>query len=151
MTIKMAGGNKLAVVIVLAVAVMVGVVWPAESATGIGVNWGTLSLHRLSPSTVVDLLKDNKIHKVKLFDADPYVLKALTGTGIEVMVGIPNEMLALLSSSTAASDLWVRQNVSTYLVKGGVDIRFVSFLFWYSKHLLPNLISPVLLLLFCLR
>lgn len=146
----MTEGNKLAVVILLAVAVMVGVVWPAESATGIGVNWGTLSLHRLSPSTVVDLLKDNKIHKVKLFDADPYVLKALTGTGIEVMVGIPNEMLALLSSSTAASDLWVRQNVSTYLVKGGVDIRYVAvgnepFLSSYSgqfqSYVIPALMN----------
>ena len=94
-----------------------------ESA--IGVNWGTISFHRLKPSTVVDLLKDNKIRKVKLFDADPDALTALMGTGIEVMIGIPNEMLAPFSSSTAASDLWVRQNVSRYLVKGGADIRYI--------------------------
>ncbi|KAJ6332440.1 hypothetical protein OIU76_010770, partial [Salix suchowensis] len=91
-----------------------------ESA--IGVNWGTISFHRLKPSTVVDLLKDNKITKVKLFDADPDALAALVGSGIEVMVGIPNEMLAALSSSTDASDLWVRQNVSRYVFKGGADI-----------------------------
>lgn len=96
----------------------------AESA--IGVNWGTLSFRKLKPSTVVDLLKDNKIEKVKLFDADPDVLRALMGSGIQVMVGIPNEMLAAISSSTAVSDLWVRQNVSRYVVKGGVDIRFLS-------------------------
>lgn len=89
----------------------------------IGVNWGTISLHRMSPSTVVDLLKDNKIQKVKLFDADPDVMKGLMGSGLEVMVGIPNDMLALLSSSVAASDLWVSQNVSRYMVKGGVNIR----------------------------
>ncbi|KAJ6741405.1 GLUCAN ENDO-13-BETA-GLUCOSIDASE BG1-RELATED-RELATED [Salix viminalis] len=92
-----------------------------ESA--IGVNWGTISFHRLKPSTVVDLLKDNMITKVKLFDADPDALAALVGSGIEVMVGIPNEMLAALSSSTDASDLWVRQNVSRYVFKGGADIR----------------------------
>lgn len=96
----------------------------AESA--IGVNWGTVSFRKLKPSTVVDLLKDNNIEKVKLFDADPEVLGALMGSGIQVMVGIPNEMLAAISSSTAVSDLWVRQNVSRYLVKGGVDIRFLS-------------------------
>jgi hypothetical protein len=96
-----------------------------ESA--IGVNWGTISFHRLKPSTVVDLLKDNKIKRVKLFDADPGSLTALMGSGIEVMVGIPNEMLAALSSSTDASDLWVRQNVSRYVVKGGADIRLFSF------------------------
>lgn len=92
--------------------------------SGIGVNWGTLALHRLSPETVVDLLKDNKISKVKLFDADPSSMRALMGSGIEVMVGIPNEMLALLGASTSASDLWVAQNVSSYMVKGGVNIKY---------------------------
>lgn len=96
----------------------------AESA--VGVNWGTISFHRLNPSTVVDLLKNNKISKVKIFDTDPGVLKALMGSGIQVMVGIPNEMLAALSSSTAASDFWVRQNVTSYVGKGGVDIRSLS-------------------------
>ncbi|EEF37353.1 glucan endo-1,3-beta-glucosidase 5 [Ricinus communis] len=96
----------------------------AES--GIGVNWGTVSFRKLKPSTVVDLLKDNNIQKVKLFDTDPDVMKALVGSGIQVMVGIPNEMLASLSSSTAVSDMWVRQNISTYLVKGGVDIRYIA-------------------------
>lgn len=94
--------------------------------SGIGVNWGTLSVHRMSPETVVNLLKDNKISKVKLFDADPYSLKALMGSGIEVMVGITNDMLAALSSSSAASDLWVSQNVSRYMVKGRVNIKYVS-------------------------
>ncbi|XP_068637859.1 glucan endo-1,3-beta-glucosidase 5 [Aristolochia californica] len=96
----------------------------AESA--IGVNWGTVSSHRLSPTVVVDLLKQNKIQKVKLFSADPFVLRALKGSGIQVMVGIPNEMLGLLASSPAAADALVRQNVSTYAVKGGVDIRYVA-------------------------
>ncbi|PNX78097.1 glucan endo-1,3-beta-glucosidase 5-like protein, partial [Trifolium pratense] len=92
----------------------------AESA--IGVNWGTISSHRLKPSTVVNLLRDNKISKVKLFEAEPDVLKALMGSGIQVMVGIPNEMLSLLGSSSVAADYWVRQNVSAYMIKGGADI-----------------------------
>ncbi|OUZ99253.1 Glycoside hydrolase [Macleaya cordata] len=118
-----------------------------ESA--IGVNWGTVSLHRLSPSIVVDLMKDNKIQKVKLFDSDPVVLRALVGSGIEVMVGIPNEMLALLSSSPVASDMWVRQNISAYMVKGGVDIRYIAvgnepFLTSYSGQF-QSYVVPALL------
>ncbi|CAN1753306.1 Glucan endo-1,3-beta-glucosidase 5 [Linum perenne] len=97
--------------------------WFRVGESAIGVNWGTVSFHRLKPSTVVDLLKDNKIGKVKLFDADPGSLQALMGSGIQVMVGIPNEMLSTISSSTTAADLWVRQNVSRYVVKGGADIR----------------------------
>ncbi|KAI7731472.1 hypothetical protein M8C21_026896 [Ambrosia artemisiifolia] len=95
-----------------------------ESA--IGVNWGTVSNHRLSPSTVVDLLKVNKIQKVKLFDADQDCLRALMGSGIEVMVGVSNDLLATVSSSTAASDLWVAQNVSRYMVKGGANIKYIA-------------------------
>lgn len=103
------------------------VVWSSSAPlveSAIGVNWGTVSFHRLKPSTVVDLLQENKIQKVKLFDADSGSLRALRGSGIQVMVGIPNEMLTLLSSSAAASDLWVRQNISAYMGKGGVDIRY---------------------------
>ncbi|KAL3627223.1 hypothetical protein CASFOL_028586 [Castilleja foliolosa] len=113
--------RKIPVLILFCVSVTMGVV-----ESGIGVNWGTLSNHRLSPETVVDLLKDNRISKVKLFDADPAALKALMGSGIEVMIGIPNEMLAPISSSSSSSDLWVSQNVSRYMVKGGANIKYVA-------------------------
>ncbi|XP_049392120.1 glucan endo-1,3-beta-glucosidase 5 [Solanum stenotomum] len=111
----------------LAVSVLLFLCWGViEVESGIGVNWGTISLHKMSPFTVVDLLKQNKIQKVKLFDADPAVMKGLMGSGLEVMVGIPNDMLAGLSSSTSAADLWVAQNVSRYMVKGGVNIKYVA-------------------------
>lgn len=98
---------------------------------------------------MVDLLKDNKISKVKIFDTDPVVLRALIGSGIQVMVGVPNEMLASLSSSTAASDLWVRQNVTAYMGKGGVDIRYIAvgnepFLTSYSGQF-QSYVVPALL------
>jgi len=35
-------------------------------------------------------------------------------------------MLSLLSSSPAASDLWIRQSVSAYTGKGGADTRLVT-------------------------
>lgn len=108
----------------------------AESA--IGVNWGTVSFRKLKPSTVVDLLRDNKIPKVKLFETEHGVLKALMGSGIQVMLGIPNEMLPLLSSSSSASDSWVRQNVSAYMGKGGADIRLIFFLSFFYHVLFSN-------------
>ncbi|XWS44496.1 hypothetical protein CRYUN_Cryun15aG0050500 [Craigia yunnanensis] len=120
-------GSSLFVCVMMMMMMMMlfsGLVLVAESA--IGVNWGTLSFHKLKPSTVVDLLKDNNIQKVKLFEADPLVLRGLMGSGIQVMVGIPNEMLATLSSSPAAADLWIRQNVSSYIGKGGADIRYIA-------------------------
>jgi len=100
---------------------------PMAAQSAIGVNWGTLSSHRLKPSTVVNLLRDNKISKVKLFEADPAILKALMGSGIQVMVGIPNEMLSLIGGSSLAADYWVQRNVSAFMTKGGADIRFFFF------------------------
>ena len=114
-------GSPLFVCVLMMMTLLSRLALVAESA--IGVNWGIVSFHKLKPSTVVDLLKDNNIQKVKLFEADPLVLRALMGSGIQVMVGIPNEMLATLSSSPAAADLWIRQNVSSYIGKGGADIR----------------------------
>lgn len=111
----------------------------AAAGVGIGVNWGTLSQHRLPAKTVVDLLKRNKISKMKLFDADPQVLNALRGSRIQVMVGIPNDFLSLLSSSPPAADSWVRHNLSAYISSANpstsADIRSVlvcSFHFFRS-------------------
>lgn len=89
----------------------------------IGANWGTQTSHPLPPATVVKLLKDNGIQKVKLFDAEAPVLFALRGSGIQVMVGIPNDMLATLATSVAAAESWVEKNVSAHISANSVDIR----------------------------
>ncbi|KGN60139.1 glucan endo-1,3-beta-glucosidase 5 [Cucumis sativus] len=97
-----------------------------SSVIGIGVNWGTQATHPLPPVTVVKLLQDNGIQKVKLFDADPVVLKALGKSGIEVMVGIPNDMLYSLANSMQSAENWVSKNLSSYISSGSVDIRYVA-------------------------
>lgn len=94
------------------------------SGSGIGVNWGTQSTHPLSPSKVVKMLKDNGIQKVKLFDADAGILDALKKSGIQVMVGIPNDMLYTLANSVEAAEKWVSKNISKHVSSGGVDIRY---------------------------
>ncbi|KAF7803890.1 glucan endo-1,3-beta-glucosidase 5 [Senna tora] len=124
-------------------------IWAPMAESAIGVNWGTVSFHKLKPSTVVDLLKENKIPKVKLFEAEPDVLRALVGSGIQIMVGIPNDMLSLLGSSPSAADLWLRQNVSAYMGKGGADIRYIAvgnepFLTSYNGQY-QNLVMPAIL------
>ncbi|KAF8692018.1 hypothetical protein HU200_039965 [Digitaria exilis] len=91
----------------------------------IGVNWGTQLSHPLPASTVVRLLHDNGFDKVKLFDAEEAILDALKGSGIQVMVGIPNDMLADLAAGGKAAEDWVAKNVSGH-VHDGVDIRYVA-------------------------
>ncbi|EHA8589359.1 Glucan endo-1,3-beta-glucosidase 8 [Cocos nucifera] len=92
---------------------------------GLGVNWGTLATHPLPPKVVVQLLKDNGINKVKLFDANANMMSALAGSGIEVMIAIPNNQLAAMNDYDTAKK-WVDKNVTRYHFDGGVKITYVA-------------------------
>ncbi|KAG7029156.1 Glucan endo-1,3-beta-glucosidase 8 [Cucurbita argyrosperma subsp. argyrosperma] len=92
---------------------------------GLGVNWGTMANHKLPPKTIVRMLKDNGIQKVKLFDADQSTMGALAGTGIEVMVAIPNDQLSAMGDYKRAQK-WVQRNVTRYNFDGGVTIKYVA-------------------------
>ncbi|KAL8488198.1 hypothetical protein ACS0TY_024471 [Phlomoides rotata] len=93
---------------------------------GLACNWGLQATHHLQSDIVVKLMKDNGFKKVKLFEADPMALEALRRSGIQVMVGIPNDMLAGIASSVRIAEEWVSKNVSYYISKRGVDIRYVA-------------------------
>ncbi|KAM3354578.1 hypothetical protein ACQJBY_025344 [Aegilops geniculata] len=102
----------------------------------VGVCYG-MSANNLPPaSTVVSMLRDNGITSVRLYAPDSAALAALGGTGISVMVGVPNNDLADLATSAPAAAAWVRTNIQAhpavsfqYLVVGnevaGGDTRFV--------------------------
>ncbi|KAK3016010.1 hypothetical protein RJ639_006734 [Escallonia herrerae] len=114
------GGFRFRVLLLLLLVLVVAMV---DSVSGIGANWGTQASHPLPPETVVRMLRENGIQKVKLFDADYGALRALGKSGIEVMVGIPNDMLASLASSMKAAERWVSKNVSTHITSSNVNIR----------------------------
>ena len=71
---------------------------------------------------MVEMLKDNGIQKVKLFDADESSMSALSGSGIEVMVAIPNNQLAEMNDYDRALQ-WVKKNVTRYNFRGGINIK----------------------------
>ncbi|CAM8887036.1 hypothetical protein QQ045_024937 [Rhodiola kirilowii] len=109
---------------------------------GLGVNWGTMATHKLPPKTVVQMLIDNGIQKVKLFDADASTMSALAGSGIEVMVAIPNDQLDAMNSYDRAKK-WVKKNVAAYNFDGGVNVKYVAvgnepFLTSYNNSFLNN-------------
>ncbi|XP_042480766.1 glucan endo-1,3-beta-glucosidase 8-like [Macadamia integrifolia] len=109
------------------VVVVVMVVGCGSVADGIGVNWGTMMAQPLYPEIVVKMLQDNGIKQVKLFDADPWTLKPLAGTGIQVMVAIPNNELQRFSDDYGNAKDWVKENVTSHLKnEGGIDIRYVA-------------------------
>lgn len=113
--------TRLRMLVLTLVAVWVMV----RRSEGLGVNWGTMANHKLPPKVVVQMLKDNGIKKVKLFDADQTTMSALAGSDIEVMVAIPNADLSAMGSYARAKD-WVRRNVTRYNFQGGVNIKYVA-------------------------
>ncbi|KAG2301106.1 hypothetical protein Bca52824_029757 [Brassica carinata] len=98
----------------------------ASLVRGFGVNWGNIASHPLNPDIVVRMLKDNKINKVKLFDAHSWTMNTLAGTGMEVMVGIPNNLLESLAKDYENAKDWVKENVTAYMGKNGVNIKYVA-------------------------
>ncbi|KAK2982032.1 hypothetical protein RJ640_029260 [Escallonia rubra] len=109
----------------VAYVLFLGILGCVGVINGLGVNWGTIASHPLPPEIVVQLMKDNGINKVKLFDTDKTVLNALAGSGIEVMVALPNVYLANMASPDKAK-AWVKQNVTSYLGPKGVNITYVA-------------------------
>ncbi|KAL8126313.1 hypothetical protein AgCh_013557 [Apium graveolens] len=106
----------------------------ASAVNCIGEYWGTQATHLLEISTTMKLLKDNGFQKVKLFDADSITLTALKGSGLEVMVGIPNEMLYSLANSVPAAENWVVKNVSAHISSNSVNMRDVRAMSEMLKH-----------------
>lgn len=89
-----------------------------------------MASHTMNPNTVVNMLKDNGIKKVKLFDADPWTVNALAGSDIEVMLAIPNFDLQRFADSYKKARHWVKENVTKHLQDNGrVNIRFGKFIY----------------------
>ncbi|CAA0839193.1 O-Glycosyl hydrolases family 17 protein [Striga hermonthica] len=95
-------------------------------AEGLGVNWGTQAAQNLNPGVVAQLLRDNKINKVKLFDSDAWTVNFFKGMDIEVMLGIPNNQLSSLARDYDKAKDWVKNHVAKHLYNGGVNIKYVA-------------------------
>lgn len=114
--VQLAMGGVLVVLLALATSGAIGV-------AGLGVNWGNQAFNQLPPADIVKLMQQNGIKKAKIFDADYDIVRSMAGSGIEVMVAAPNDLLSQLASDPNAATAWVKQNVTQFLFKGGVDIK----------------------------
>ncbi|GMH18394.1 hypothetical protein Nepgr_020235 [Nepenthes gracilis] len=82
---------------------------------GIGINYGLLGDNLPPPDQVIPLLQARNIQKVRIFDPNPDVLRALEGSGIQVTVGVSNEDLQQLSSNPSAATDWVNANLIPHM------------------------------------
>ncbi|KAF8379918.1 hypothetical protein HHK36_027383 [Tetracentron sinense] len=97
----------------LALVLISGVSFPAF-VTSIGINYGQIADNLPSPENVVPLLRLVGASKVKLYDADPRVLRAFANTGVEFVVGLGNDYLEKVRDPEKAV-AWVKTNVQPFL------------------------------------
>ncbi|XP_059452313.1 probable glucan endo-1,3-beta-glucosidase A6 [Corylus avellana] len=83
----------------------------AEMSGKVGVNYGQLGNNLPSPSRSVELIKSLNAKRVKIYDANPDILKALKHTDIQVCIMVPNQLIVNISGNQTLADDWVRSNV----------------------------------------
>ncbi|PQM36124.1 glucan endo-1 3-beta-glucosidase 11 isoform X2 [Prunus yedoensis var. nudiflora] len=62
---------------------------------------------------------------IKLYDADPKVLKAFANTGVQFIVGLGNEFLTKVQDPAQAQN-WVKSNVQAHLPATNITCIFVG-------------------------
>lgn len=97
----------------------------ATKVESIGINYGQIANNLPSPDEVVGLVKSIGATKVKLYDADPKVLKAFANTGVEFMVGLGNEYLSKMRDPSKAQ-AWIKSNLQPYLPATKITSIFVG-------------------------
>eukprot|EP00475_Leptophrys_vorax_P034764 TRINITY_DN56551_c0_g1_i1.p1 TRINITY_DN56551_c0_g1~~TRINITY_DN56551_c0_g1_i1.p1 ORF type:complete len:528 (+),score=40.85 TRINITY_DN56551_c0_g1_i1:280-1863(+) len=110
----------------------------------LGFCWGRMAHQPIPPNLVVDMLQQNRVAKVKLFDADPEALAALANSPIEVMVMVKNQFLEPIAVKQESADQWVYDNLLSILPTG-VNITSVSVgnePFLSSRHEFDSFLVP---------
>ncbi|CAL5347778.1 unnamed protein product [Camellia sinensis] len=86
----------------------------AKMSNRIGINYGRLGNNLPSPYQSIELIKNMKAGRVKIYDADPEILRLLSGSKLQVSIMVTNDQISNISSNQAIADQWVLENVLAY-------------------------------------
>ncbi|GAB2299863.1 hypothetical protein Dimus_033914 [Dionaea muscipula] len=111
------------------------------SGSSIGVNYGTLGDNLPPPAQVANFLKTKTIiDRIKLFDANPDILRAFANTGIAVTITVPNGEIPNLTQLPLAQQ-WLANNVKPFVPQTNIVRILVGneVLHWGPQNLIDNL------------
>ncbi|KAA8545969.1 hypothetical protein F0562_020580 [Nyssa sinensis] len=114
----------------------------ANSQSFIGVNYGQVADNLPAPAATVKLLQSTTIEKIRLYGADPAIIKALANTGIGIVIGASNGDIAALASDPNYAGQWVNTNVLPYYPASNITVITVGNEIMTSG--VQNLISGLL-------
>ncbi|XP_062179012.1 glucan endo-1,3-beta-glucosidase 14-like [Phragmites australis] len=83
-------------------------------AMALGINYGQVGNNLPSPPQVVQLLSSLRIGKVRIYDVNPQVLSAFAGSGIELIVTVPDDLVPSMAASPAEALQWLTASVRPY-------------------------------------
>lgn len=79
----------------------------AKNSPKMGICYGQLGDNLLSATRSVKLIKSLKAGRVKIYDTNHKILRALSGTDLQVSVMVPNELIVQVAANKSAADRWV--------------------------------------------
>lgn len=100
--------------------------YSANSQPFIGVNYGQVADNLPSPSETAKLLQSTSIETVRLYGADPGIIKALANTGISIVIGSSNGEIPSLASDPAVASQWVATNVLPFYPASNIALITVG-------------------------
>ncbi|XVE85080.1 hypothetical protein DITRI_Ditri17bG0063500 [Diplodiscus trichospermus] len=121
---------------------------PSEAvAATLGICYGRVADNLPPTFQAINILKSNGISNVRIFDADPRTLQSFSGTGINLMIGVPNEILPSLASGTSDLALqWLQTNILAHI--SATQIRYIAvgnevFLKdpFYAPYVVPAIVN----------
>lgn len=112
----------------------------------VGVNYGTLANNLPPPSVVANFLKTKTyVNHVKLFDANPDVIRAFANTQISLVITVPNGLIPSFAGAQSVSVDWVKSNVVPFYPSTNITLILLGNEVMYNKdknqiaHLVPAL------------
>ncbi|KAL3631021.1 hypothetical protein CASFOL_024005 [Castilleja foliolosa] len=113
----------------------------------IGLCYGRVANNLPPPSAVINLLKSNGISRIRLFNPDPDALTPFYGSGIELVIGVPNEILSTLANGTISTSVqWLQSNIFSHVTPNQVRYLVVGNEVllkqpYYTPYLLPAILN----------
>ncbi|KAK4431190.1 Glucan endo-1,3-beta-glucosidase [Sesamum alatum] len=111
----------------------------------IGVNYGTLADNLPPPAQVAQFLKEKTIiDRIKIFDANPDILRAFANTGIPVTVTVPNGEIPNLTDVHNARR-WIVANIKPFYPQTQIQYILVGneILHWGPQNLRDDLVAAM--------
>lgn len=95
---------------------------PEAGPQAVGVCYGTYATNQPSAQEAVSLVQSVGIKRIRLYGPDHNALQSLRKTGIEVVLGVPNNDLQWVAATQQNADQWIQANIKNYQ---DVNFRYI--------------------------